>query len=170
MVLSQFESCVLGLRIPATRGMMPPMKITDPRIMKTSASPREQALIAALVTRYTQNPKADRAPLDVAYATAMGRVAADFPDDHEIALLYAEAVMDLSPWNYWCGHRFAQPDLYRVNSTITRPGRMRQQSRIRARCQRLIWFIGNGLAEPLACQPDRISSTLAGYRSAPPRG
>jgi hypothetical protein len=69
--------------------------------MKTSASPREQALIAALVTRYTQNPKEDRAPLDVAYATAMGRVAADFPDDHEIALLYAEAVMDLSPWNYW---------------------------------------------------------------------
>jgi hypothetical protein len=34
MVLSEFESCVLGLRIPATRGMMPPMKITDPRIEK----------------------------------------------------------------------------------------------------------------------------------------
>jgi hypothetical protein len=36
-----------------------------------------------------------------AYAVAMGKVAADFPDDNEIALLYTEALMDLSPWNYW---------------------------------------------------------------------
>jgi hypothetical protein len=36
-----------------------------------------------------------------AYTAAMGKVAADFPDDNEIALLYAEALMDLSPWNYW---------------------------------------------------------------------
>src|SRR6201982_1575419 len=31
----------------------------------------------------------------------MGKLAADLPDDNEIGLLYAEAVMDLSPWNYW---------------------------------------------------------------------
>jgi tetratricopeptide (TPR) repeat protein len=31
----------------------------------------------------------------------MGKLAADFPDDNEIAVLYAEALMDLSPWNYW---------------------------------------------------------------------
>src|SRR5262245_55816692 len=66
-----------------------------------NASPREQALIAALATRYTQDPKADRAPLDAAYAAAMGNVAAGFPDDNDIALLYVEALMDLSPWNYW---------------------------------------------------------------------
>jgi tetratricopeptide (TPR) repeat protein len=65
------------------------------------ASPREQALIAALVPRYAQDPKAERAPLDLAYATAMEKVAAQYPDDDEIAVLYAEAVMDLSPWNYW---------------------------------------------------------------------
>ena len=65
------------------------------------ASPREQALIAALSARYTDDPKADRAPLDKAYADAMGRAAAQFPDDIEIATLYAEALMDLSPWDYW---------------------------------------------------------------------
>jgi tetratricopeptide (TPR) repeat protein len=65
------------------------------------ASPHEQALIAALSARYTDNPKADRAPLDKAYADAMGRAAAQFPDDLEIATLYAEALMDLSPWDYW---------------------------------------------------------------------
>jgi tetratricopeptide (TPR) repeat protein len=69
--------------------------------LSANSSPREQALIAALATRYTQNPKADRTPLDATYAAAMGKLAADFPDDNEIALLYAEAVMDLSPWNYW---------------------------------------------------------------------
>jgi tetratricopeptide (TPR) repeat protein len=69
--------------------------------LSTNASPREQALIAALATRYTHDPKADRAPLDAAYAAAMGKLAAEFPDDNEIAVLYAEAVMDLSPWNYW---------------------------------------------------------------------
>src|SRR5215813_8386313 len=69
--------------------------------LSTNASPRERALIVALATRYTQEPKADRAPLDAAYAAAMGKLAADFPDDNDIAVLYAEAVMDLSPWNYW---------------------------------------------------------------------
>jgi tetratricopeptide (TPR) repeat protein len=31
----------------------------------------------------------------------MAKAAAEFPDDNEIAVLYAESVMDLSPWNYW---------------------------------------------------------------------
>jgi hypothetical protein len=61
------------------------------------ASPREQALISALVTRYGGDPKAARAPFDKAYAAEMAKVATQFPDDDEIATLYAEAVMDLSP-------------------------------------------------------------------------
>src|SRR5262245_26944765 len=69
--------------------------------LSANANSREQALIAALATRYTQDPKADRTPLDAAYAAAMGKLATDFPEDNEIAVLYAEAVMDLSPWNYW---------------------------------------------------------------------
>jgi tetratricopeptide (TPR) repeat protein len=31
----------------------------------------------------------------------MAKVAARYPDDDDIATLYAEAVMDLSPWDYW---------------------------------------------------------------------
>jgi tetratricopeptide (TPR) repeat protein len=71
------------------------------RGLSPKASPREQALIAAVSTRYAKDAKADRAPLDAAYAAAMEKVAAQFPDDNEIAVLYAESVMDLSPWNYW---------------------------------------------------------------------
>jgi tetratricopeptide (TPR) repeat protein len=71
------------------------------RALAAKASPRERALIAALSARYAADAKADRAALDKAYAAAMSKVAARFPRDNEIAVLYAEAVMDLSPWNYW---------------------------------------------------------------------
>ncbi|MRG92300.1 hypothetical protein [Polyangium spumosum] len=67
------------------------------------AAPREQALIQALAKRYTKEPVADRAPLDRAYADAMGEVARRFPDDVDILALHAEALMDLSPWKYWEG-------------------------------------------------------------------
>lgn len=65
------------------------------------ASPNERALIAALAKRYSDAPKAGRKALDAAYAEAMGRVAARFPNDEHITVLYAEALMDLSPWDYW---------------------------------------------------------------------
>jgi len=65
------------------------------------ATAREQALIRAIVARYGNDPKAARAPFDKAYASAMAKVAAKYPDDDQIMTLYAEAVMDLSPWDYW---------------------------------------------------------------------
>ena len=66
-----------------------------------SANTRELALIAAIAERYSADPKAERHALDVTYAEAMERVAAKFPDDDDIQVLYAEALMDLSPWDYW---------------------------------------------------------------------
>jgi tetratricopeptide (TPR) repeat protein len=61
----------------------------------------ERALIEALATRYAAVPPADRAALDRAYAAAMRRVRDRFPDDHDVLTLYAEAAMNLSPWDYW---------------------------------------------------------------------
>lgn len=66
-----------------------------------SASPHERALIDALSRRYSDDPAAERPALDLAYADAMRDVAARFPDDRTIAVLYAEALMDLTPWDYW---------------------------------------------------------------------
>ncbi|WP_368933196.1 tetratricopeptide repeat protein [Brevundimonas naejangsanensis] len=65
------------------------------------ASPREQALIGALALRYSDDPAADRAALDAAYADVMLAVAARFPTDDDVAVLAAEAAMDTTPWNYW---------------------------------------------------------------------
>lgn len=65
------------------------------------ASDREQALIAALTRRYSAESEAERASLDAAWADAMADVAARFPEDDTLQVLYAEALMDLSPWDYW---------------------------------------------------------------------
>jgi len=89
--------------------------------LASSASPREQALIAALAQRYAPEAKADRASPDAAYAAAMSKAAAQFPDDDEIAVLYAEAVMDLSPWNYWQpGGREPNPQSVPIVPTLER--------------------------------------------------
>ena len=66
-----------------------------------SASPVEQALVRALAKRYAAQPVAERAPLDQAYAAAMADAARSFPNDDTVQVLFAEALMDLSPWDYW---------------------------------------------------------------------
>ncbi|MCE3261190.1 MAG: hypothetical protein K0R43_269 [Pseudoduganella sp.] len=65
------------------------------------ASPVEQALVRAVGRRYAAQPGPDRAPLDLAYAAAMTEAARSFPNDDTVQVLFAEALMDLSPWNYW---------------------------------------------------------------------
>jgi hypothetical protein len=65
------------------------------------ASAREQAYIIALSARYSDKPDADRAALDRAYADAMRQVVRSHPDDLDAATLFAEALMDLTPWAYW---------------------------------------------------------------------
>jgi tetratricopeptide (TPR) repeat protein len=65
------------------------------------ATPAEQALIRAVAQRY-QSPAPDsRAPLDAAYANAMAEAARAFPNHDTIQVLFAESLMDLSPWDYW---------------------------------------------------------------------
>ena len=99
------EALVLGpnVNLPMSEQAVAPAfaAVQKAQTLAASASPREQMLIAALSARYTDDAKADRKPLDAAYAAAMEKVAAKFPDDDDIAVLYAESVMDESPWNYW---------------------------------------------------------------------
>ena len=75
--------------------------INRARELSAAASDKERAYIEALSRRYAENPAAERAPLDAAYAEAMGEVARRFPDDDDAATLYAQSLMDTSPWNYW---------------------------------------------------------------------
>ena len=69
--------------------------------LSVNASPGERALIRALSVRYAQVPPADRTSLDRAYAKALADVVRRYRKDLEARTLYAEALMNLSPWNYW---------------------------------------------------------------------
>jgi len=64
-------------------------------------SPLERAYIEALAKRYSSNPSASRPALDTAWSKAIGLVSYAFPKDDDAATLYAEALMDLRPWDYW---------------------------------------------------------------------
>jgi tetratricopeptide (TPR) repeat protein len=81
------------------------------------ATAREQAYINALAQRYTGNP-ADRAAADRAYAEAMHAVMLQYPDDLDAAVLWAEASMDLRPWDYWMPDGTPQPGTLEVVEVI----------------------------------------------------
>src|SRR5437764_2975006 len=65
------------------------------------ASPVEKAVIEALSHRYANPQPEDRKPLDEAYAAAMREVWKQFPNDPDVGALFAEAMMDLRPWDQW---------------------------------------------------------------------
>lgn len=71
------------------------------RSLAAKTSPREQAWIGAIAARYANAPDADRAALDRAFADAMREVAEQYPDDLDAQTVFAEALMDLTPWAYW---------------------------------------------------------------------
>jgi tetratricopeptide (TPR) repeat protein len=71
------------------------------REMGRIAAPVEAALIDAVGSRYSASPPTDRRPLDTAYAIAMLRVWKAYPDDADVGVLAAEAILDLRPWDYW---------------------------------------------------------------------
>lgn len=66
-----------------------------------TSSPIEKALIEAMALRYSADPSADLTELNMAYMAAMSKVAEKFPENADVQTLYAEAVMNTVPWNYW---------------------------------------------------------------------
>lgn len=69
-----------------------------------SAIPVERALIEALRTRYPQREAKDVqdcAMWNVAYADSMRAVHRMAPDDLDVAALYADALMNVTPWQLW---------------------------------------------------------------------
>jgi len=68
---------------------------------KTGLLPVETGLVDALAARFTPDAKPDRKKLNQAYADAMKALYQSFPEDPDVATLYADAVMNTMPWDYW---------------------------------------------------------------------
>lgn len=86
--------------------------------LKPNVSEKERAYIEALAKRYSGEEKPDRQALDRAYAEAMRELHRRYPDDSDAATLYAEALMDLRPWNYWTRDGRPYPETLEIVSTL----------------------------------------------------
>jgi tetratricopeptide (TPR) repeat protein len=78
----------------------------------------EKAYIEALVARYVGRKGTKRRGLDEAYAKAMRSVAQQFPEDDDAATLFAEALMDLRPWDLWKPDGGPQPGTDEIVTTL----------------------------------------------------
>jgi tetratricopeptide (TPR) repeat protein len=88
--------------------------------LQANASEVERALINALASRYAEDAPEDRSSLDRQYAAAMQEVRDAYPDDLDVVTLNAEAVLDLSPWDYWTPAREARPGIAGVVADLER--------------------------------------------------
>ena len=78
----------------------------------------ERDLITALAARYAQPQPDDRGPLDLAYAEAMRKVWHAHPDDADVGALFAEAMMDLRPWDQWTPAGQPEPGTDEILATL----------------------------------------------------
>src|SRR5437773_3835381 len=83
-----------------------------------NASPVERALINALAKRYANPQPEDRSLLDRAYADAMREVWKTFPSDPDVGALFAEAMMNLRPWDQWTPEGKPQPGTDEILATL----------------------------------------------------
>src|SRR6476620_10297970 len=66
------------------------------------AAPVERALVEALGCRYqVHDPSADLVAWNADYAAAMRDVYRAHPDELDVAALFADALMNLTPWELW---------------------------------------------------------------------
>lgn len=88
------------------------------RSLTGAASEPERAYVEALARRYGAEAGSARAPRDSAYASAMREVMKRYPDDLDAAVLTAEALMDLRPWDLWTLDGKPQPGAEEIVSIL----------------------------------------------------
>src|SRR5205085_3600206 len=74
------------------------------RALAPKASPQERDYIKALARRYTNDAQASPETLRrlaSEFSRAMGALSKKYPEDLDAAVLYAESLMDLRPWQLW---------------------------------------------------------------------
>jgi tetratricopeptide (TPR) repeat protein len=98
--------------------------VVQARAYAQDLASRDRALIEALALRYSDDPKADSDKLARDYADAMRKLAARYPDDADIAVLAAEAIMNAHPYDYWRAGGAPQPWTPEVEALLDRATRL----------------------------------------------
>ena len=86
--------------------------------LSSNASNKEKALIDALSSRYSEDLTKDVAELNMAYMNAMAEVLKAYPEDAEVQVLYAAAVMNTVPWNYWDENGNPSPNILKAKAAL----------------------------------------------------
>ena len=98
-------SLALGTNIndiaPADRLQQAYTHLPEAAKRKAAGSDVEQGLIDALAKRYVADPTGDQTVREQAYSDAMGALSKKFPEDLDVATLYAESLMNLRPWRLY---------------------------------------------------------------------
>jgi tetratricopeptide (TPR) repeat protein len=83
----------------------------------------EAALAEALAARYSLDPAHDPHVFNAKYRDAMRQVYEKYPDDPEVGTMYADAMMNLRPWQLWKRDGTPEadtPELVRVLEAVLR--------------------------------------------------
>jgi len=83
-----------------------------------NASLVERAMIGALAKRYSNPQPEDRSGLDRTYADAMREVWKKYPNDPDVGAFFAEAMMNLRPWDQWTPDGKPQPGTDEIITTL----------------------------------------------------
>jgi len=123
-------SLALGTNIndiaPAERLKQGYAHLAEAEKRKAAGSDVEQGLIAALGKRYVDKPEgsspeqfsAAQAAREQAYSNAMGELAKRFPEDNDVATLWAESRMNLRPWRLYAKDGMPEPGTAAIVSTL----------------------------------------------------
>ena len=122
------EALATGPNINVTsngKAIMAPAERTSARaaidqalVLMDGVTPKEQDWIRALDARYDGQADTPRDPLDRAWANALADMAARYPNDTTVASVYAEALMNTMPWDYWGPNGEAKPDTQAVIASL----------------------------------------------------
>jgi tetratricopeptide (TPR) repeat protein len=69
--------------------------------LRHSTNQKEQDLVEAMATRFADSTAVNRDSLGKLYAVATTALAQRYPTDPEVLTLYADAVMNTMPWDYY---------------------------------------------------------------------
>jgi hypothetical protein len=92
--------------------------IAEAEKRKANGSEVEQGLVSALGKRYVADASGDQSVREQAYSAAMGELSKKFPEDLDVATLYAESIMNLHPWKLYKADGTPEPWTGEIVSTL----------------------------------------------------
>jgi tetratricopeptide (TPR) repeat protein len=107
--------------VPAERSLEASAAVAAAQARLAGATEIERGLVGAVAKRFPApgaRPPADRRPFDEAYASAMRALFRAHPEDSDVGALFAEAMMDLRPWDLWADDGTPHPGTEEIVKTL----------------------------------------------------